>query len=477
MPEDYSRVFGKSPYKFEFKREVLERYFEYVSASLWVSRRLLGDVPLTIRAIRAADKKPDPSPRHFYLPHPDERQLLEVTAGSPGDVVADEYAFQHYISQELTDLFPAAMASKRPSHIEPQILESYRSISMQALPALANSLLKWRPDPFVVSEAMLTCEAVAERTYESQQADLIVSFTKSRRQKAAVYFNRGILNSKWTSTLFSGHRTAIICSKHAAVITIRDFPTRKVGMGSRFFVAPLEYQPALFHSTNRDAIQFHVTRRREILVSIGDRIAFCYRKGNWEVFPRMRFVSCLIDNISRLSKGRYEPQVVSSLACYLAMICLTLRHRGKGGLIVFCRGPIVAKEFIEDCTMPGNEYDSYYRSQIVGKKLNEIPVDLLCNTIAIDGATVISPDAIVRAFGAIANTDKKSGTSTGARTRAAEFSSKTGIAIKISQDGGISVYRDGKAKPILEILREPTDRFSEHYREALTGLQRPLAPR
>jgi hypothetical protein len=71
---------------------------------------------------------------------------------------------------------------------------------------------------------------------------------------------------------------------------------------------------------------------------------------------------------------------------------------------------------------------------------------MICNAAGLDGATFFTWDGKLKRFGAIINTERVRSASEGARTRAAEFISSKGIAIKVSEDGPITIYSQRKAR-------------------------------
>lgn len=77
--------------------------------------------------------------------------------------------------------------------------------------------------------------------------------------------------------------------------------------------------------------------------------------------------------------------------------------------------------------------------------ISDVDIETLCRFAAIDGAMIIENNGLVRNAGVILEVpDAFTATGEGARTAAAAFASITGIAIKVSHDGPISVYEDGK---------------------------------
>jgi hypothetical protein len=77
----------------------------------------------------------------------------------------------------------------------------------------------------------------------------------------------------------------------------------------------------------------------------------------------------------------------------------------------------------------------------------KLPVPFLSSIVAIDGATLVSPQGELLAYGAIIPSENAG--LEGARTSAARALSSRGLTLKISEDGPISVWRGGRM--IIEI--------------------------
>ena len=90
--------------------------------------------------------------------------------------------------------------------------------------------------------------------------------------------------------------------------------------------------------------------------------------------------------------------------------------------------------------------EALYSRLFVGRPLCNLSPQLVCNAAALDGAVVIDGNGIVRGIGCIFETQGVRTAAEGARTRAALFASKDGVALKISQDGEMSIFSNSKNK-------------------------------
>jgi DNA integrity scanning protein DisA with diadenylate cyclase activity len=85
-----------------------------------------------------------------------------------------------------------------------------------------------------------------------------------------------------------------------------------------------------------------------------------------------------------------------------------------------------------------------YSRLFVGRPLCQLSPQLVCNAASLDGAIVIDGNGIVRGIGCIFEPQGVHTPAEGARTHAAMFASKDGVALKLSQDGEMSVFSNSE---------------------------------
>ncbi len=83
--------------------------------------------------------------------------------------------------------------------------------------------------------------------------------------------------------------------------------------------------------------------------------------------------------------------------------------------------------------------------------MQAMPLAVLSELAALDGAVVVANSGELLAYGAVLEPRRTSGVSKaeGARTKAAIGASHYGISVKVSADGDITFYREGQ--PFLSI--------------------------
>ncbi len=96
--------------------------------------------------------------------------------------------------------------------------------------------------------------------------------------------------------------------------------------------------------------------------------------------------------------------------------------------------------------MDRNEIDSEFDAVLGKHKMQSLPRAVAVDVASLDGAVVLANSGQRLGYGAVLQ-PKKTGRTTGAegsRTKAAIGASKYGAAIKVSSDGDISIYHEGK---------------------------------
>jgi DNA integrity scanning protein DisA with diadenylate cyclase activity len=178
---------------------------------------------------------------------------------------------------------------------------------------------------------------------------------------------------------------------------------------------------------------------------MGARICFSWDGRSWRVHPAMRLADQLCAELGNVcaTKGKASPK---HLARHLTTIALTLREVRLGALLVVSASEDTIARLIRNRQANISPVEALYSSLFVGRPLCKLSPQLVCNAAALDGAVVIDGNGIVRGIGCIFETKRVRTTAEGARTRAALFASKDGVALKISQDGEMSIFSNGKNK-------------------------------
>lgn len=139
------------------------------------------------------------------------------------------------------------------------------------------------------------------------------------------------------------------------------------------------------------------------------------------------------DTLSQRLK-RYIPQ---NSAQRLVEVALTLSDQRLGGLLVVSIDP---KKILSGASPGVAKRFTNGQSLLI----NDVSLGSIVKLASIDGALILDSGGNILNAGVIVRVpEEHTGAGEGARSAAASFSSLSGIAIKISHDGPISVYESG----------------------------------
>lgn len=159
----------------------------------------------------------------------------------------------------------------------------------------------------------------------------------------------------------------------------------------------------------------------------------------------MRLVAHLSAELLRVCTRKGGP-FTKHLAEHITTIALTIRDDRLGALIVVSSSESMIGRLIRNSQESLSPVEALYSRLFVGRPLCNLSPQLVRNTATLDGAVVLDWNGIVRGIGCIFDTRQIRTDAEGARTRAALFASKGGVALKISQDGEMSIFSNGKRK-------------------------------
>ena len=190
-------------------------------------------------------------------------------------------------------------------------------------------------------------------------------------------------------------------------------------------------------------IALSLNRLGEILVFRDDQLVFARRSAQWHFLTHEPVIMQMgVPKDYELRQAIYET-------------CLDASFARTGACIGIVKGDYRSKW--RSLVSPGDQLDlqSSPKSQtlsrvISGKKFARLDRRTRQELAAIDGATIVDHNGIILAVGAILKIG--GGSSGGGRLAAAKAIGRLGLGIKVSQDGGISGYRDGADEPVFRVM-------------------------
>ncbi len=194
-----------------------------------------------------------------------------------------------------------------------------------------------------------------------------------------------------------------------------------------------------------------LNRNGEILLFSNGQLKFAKRRGKWIFFPHDSLIRSLAAGKKRswaeeVRTAVYESCLDVSFARSGACVGLIKRNMTKD-----VDNMITKNDNFKTC-MPTNVKPAFYKAIIEGKKFQDLPRQLRKEILSVDGATVLDSHGHFIAAGAILKIPP--GSDGGARQAAAKALAKCGVGIKVSHDGGITVFSSLKeGEEVDEIFR------------------------
>src|SRR5581483_5124398 len=134
----------------------------------------------------------------------------------------------------------------------------------------------------------------------------------------------------------------------------------------------------------------------------------------------------------------FQQHLPSAARSALASLVLSLSQHRTGALLVF------AKDATEIARVGSPGVGAKFKEGPLAR-LGETSTDVLAKLASIDGAMIFDSDGNLRNAGVILQVPARfTGAGEGARSAAAAYGSTFGLAIKISHDGPITVFENGK---------------------------------
>jgi hypothetical protein len=199
----------------------------------------------------------------------------------------------------------------------------------------------------------------------------------------------------------------------------------------------LDYVPyrlnAVADWADGERVALVLNRLGEQLVFRNKRLVFAKRRGEWQYYAHEMYLRQLQPPQNRILRE----------AIYQS--CLDISFARTGGCIIVIRSGSLGEvgEIVSDFDLLGGQDPSIKARTIramVGGTFQSLDRRLRQELLALDGAMVLDHTGNIVAAGAIISVP--AGSEGGGRTAAAKKGSVLGLGIKISEDGGITVYKE-----------------------------------
>ncbi|TIC79698.1 hypothetical protein [Crenobacter intestini] len=300
----------------------------------------------------------------------------------------------------------------------------YRSDLFTFLPARAIS--RHLGDLAATSQILRQFEAWSARTYEGGAITSSIGIDPNANSQE-IYLAE-IFQEDFSAVISNGFDTLLVVTPDCKISGSGQLTANQLG---------LEYVPyrlnAIADWTNNDRIALVLNRLGEQLIFRNKKLIFAKRRGEWQYYAHELYLR------------QIQPPQNRVLREAIYQSCLDISFTRSGGCIIVIKsGKLVEiKSIVSEPDLLLGENPSIKSKTIrtmVNEKFQNLDRRLRQELLALDGAMVLDHLGNIIAVGAIISVP--AGSEGGGRTAAAKKGSSLGLGIKISEDGGISVYKE-----------------------------------
>lgn len=298
----------------------------------------------------------------------------------------------------------------------------------------------------IIHEIFEHLHKISEQTYENKSLSFGLIVDTNSNRKTTKKFPKNFLQYKRYKALSDGFRTAYLISKNGSLENFIDLEiSQNLSMfGGHYYP---DWVGPLARSCSAGKIGFALTRQGDILVFIDGTIQFTYRFGKWQFWNH----SYLIKVLTQLCRAqKVSPAIVGKVTNTIYRAALSVSFRRSGALFVILRNKRKINQLVRDGDAINDKTrdleHSHFDAALPGKTIQGIPQPVLAEIAGLDGACVVSNSGELLAYASVLHPKSKRGQSgsEGSRTKAAIGASYLGISVKISSDGDITVFQNGR---------------------------------
>lgn len=289
---------------------------------------------------------------------------------------------------------------------------------------------------------------LSEQSYENKALTFgCVLDSRQTANSQRAHFPGEFLTLKKYKALSDGFRTAYHVSANGKILNFVDldrFDRRHLTEKHHY---PYWAEP-IARASREGRCGVALSRQGDILVFDEGTLRFTYRYGRWQYWNHAHLVHLLRD----LARAQRVPRsILGRVVGAIYRAALDVSFRRSGGLFVILHNRRNVSEVVRhgEAISDGKreKMDLEFDAVIVKHAIQSLPRAVAVELAALDGALVFANSGRLLAYGAVLHPRKagKLRGTEGSRTKAAIGASNYGLAIKVSSDGDITVYSEGKS--------------------------------
>lgn len=299
-----------------------------------------------------------------------------------------------------------------------------------------------------VSAVLAAIRELAEQTYENKSLAFGCLLDPNWViEHEVATFPQQMLQAKRYRALSDGFKTAYHVASGGHLLDFVDleqFATGKTTSAKHYFP---EWSADLARASHEGRCGVSLTRNGELLVFDEGSLRFSYRFGRWQYWNHTHLID-LLRNLTRVQ--RVPPALVGRVASGVYRAALDVSFRRTGALFVILRSEANLRQFVRYGDAIGDsarsDTDRQLDNALGAGTIQAMSRRLTAEVASLDGAVVVNNRGRFLAYGAVLQPRRRgrvAGTE-GSRTKAAIGASHYGLAVKVSSDGDVTVYHQGK---------------------------------
>jgi DNA integrity scanning protein DisA with diadenylate cyclase activity len=236
-----------------------------------------------------------------------------------------------------------------------------------------------------------------------------------------------------------GMRTIGVVDRAGYLTAVSDIRDEAIGAAPLVYPAADRYEPHARATLGGRRISVTLTPNGEIKIFAGGVQVFAFVDGRWRLTDLAEKYAALERLIERRLARRLFATALNLAEHRHGALFVILPPGGEAG-IVSATDRLAIDGTVEPSGTPSKQ-DLHYL--LAGANVLTLPTAIVQSVARIDGAVVVRPTGELIAIGAILRGVGGIQGIEGARTTAAVHASRVGTAIKVSEDGVVSLFKDG----------------------------------